>query len=71
MNSMSKQSSRIFAARKRACVLRDAATLYKVDADVIALKVKQEFAAKEKARAEKKPSVKMAPAKKSGGKKTA
>ena len=31
-------------------VLRDAASIYKVDADAIALKVKQEFAAKEKAR---------------------
>jgi ParB family chromosome partitioning protein len=31
-------------------VLRDAATAYKVDADAISLKVKQEFAAKEKAR---------------------
>jgi ParB family chromosome partitioning protein len=32
-------------------VLRDAATAYKVDTDAIAAKVKQEFAAKEKARA--------------------
>jgi ParB family chromosome partitioning protein len=31
-------------------LLRDAATVYKVDVDAIALKVKQEFAAKEKAR---------------------
>jgi ParB family chromosome partitioning protein len=31
-------------------VLRDAAWIYKVDTDSIALKVKQEFAAKEKAR---------------------
>jgi ParB family transcriptional regulator, chromosome partitioning protein len=31
-------------------VLRDAATAYKVDTDAIAVKVKQEFAAKEKAR---------------------
>ena len=29
-------------------VLRDAATAYKVDTDAIALKVKQEFAAKER-----------------------
>ena len=33
-----------------AVVLRDAASTYKVDTDAIALKVKQEFAAKEKAR---------------------
>ena len=33
-----------------ASVLRDAASTYKVDTDAIALKVKQEFAAKEKAR---------------------
>jgi ParB family chromosome partitioning protein len=33
-----------------ASVLRDAATLYKVDADAIALKVKQEFATREKAK---------------------
>ncbi|MHB1937482.1 MAG: hypothetical protein ACYCOR_12970 [Acidobacteriaceae bacterium] len=32
-------------------VLRDAATTYKVDVDAIGLKVKQEFAAKEKAKA--------------------
>ena len=31
-------------------VLRDAATAYKVDTDAIALKVRQEFAAKEKAK---------------------
>ena len=35
-------------------VLRSAAQVYKVDTDAIALKVKQEFAAKEKARSEKK-----------------
>jgi ParB family chromosome partitioning protein len=38
-------------------VLRDAATAYKVDLDAIGLKVKQEFAAKEKAkRTEKRPT---------------
>jgi ParB family chromosome partitioning protein len=36
-------------------VLRDAATLYKVDTDAIATKVKQEFAAKAKAKKEGKP----------------
>ena len=39
-------------------VLRDAATSYKVDTRAIALKVKQEFAAKEKAKADKRPSAK-------------
>ena len=36
-------------------VLRDAATAYQVDVDAIGLKVKQEFAAKEKARLSKEP----------------
>ena len=35
--------------------LREAATVYKVDTDAIALKVKQEFAAKAKAKKEAKP----------------
>jgi ParB family chromosome partitioning protein len=34
--------------------LRDAATTYKVDTDAIAAKIKQEFAAKEKAKTFKK-----------------
>jgi ParB family chromosome partitioning protein len=38
--------------------LRDAATLYKVDTDAIAQKVKQEFAAKAKAKKEAQPEVK-------------
>jgi ParB family chromosome partitioning protein len=39
------------AARTNAAVvLRDAASIYKVDTDAIELKVKQEFAAKEKAK---------------------
>jgi ParB family chromosome partitioning protein len=45
-------------------VLRDAASAYKVDIEAITIKVKQEFAAKEKAkkvaRAETKPSKKTA-----------
>jgi ParB family chromosome partitioning protein len=41
-------------------VLRNAATVYKVDTDAIAVKVKQEFATKEKAKAEKKASSKQA-----------
>ena len=39
-------------------VLRDAATLYKVDTDAIAAKVKQEFAAKARATREPKPAAK-------------
>ena len=41
-------------------ILRDAATAYKVDTDAIALKVKQEFAAKDKARTAKKTPTKTA-----------
>jgi ParB family chromosome partitioning protein len=37
-------------------VLRDATTVYKVDVDAISLKVKQEFAAKEKAKLAPKPA---------------
>jgi ParB family chromosome partitioning protein len=44
-------------------VLRDAAVAYKVNTDAIALKVKQEFAAKEKARTQKKASANAAAAK--------
>jgi ParB family chromosome partitioning protein len=45
------------ATRQNAAqVLRDAASAYKVDVDAIGLKVKQEFAAKEKTRLTKKPS---------------
>jgi ParB family transcriptional regulator, chromosome partitioning protein len=40
-------------------VLRDAATLYKVDSDAIASKVKQEFAAKARAKKETKPAPKL------------
>jgi len=44
------------ATRQNAAqVLRDAASAYKVDVDAIGLKVKQEFAAKEKARVAAKP----------------
>jgi ParB family chromosome partitioning protein len=41
-------------------VLRSAAQAYKVDTDATALKVKQEFAAKEKAKTEKKTHPKAA-----------
>jgi ParB family transcriptional regulator, chromosome partitioning protein len=40
--------------------LRDAAMTYKVDTDLIALKVKQEFAAKEKAKKSVRPESKPA-----------
>lgn len=39
-------------------ILRDAAQAYKVDADAISAQVKQEFAAKEKAKSTKKPAAK-------------
>jgi ParB family chromosome partitioning protein len=42
-------------------VLRDAATFYKVDVDAIGLKVKQEFAAKEKGQTAKKVATKGQP----------
>jgi ParB family chromosome partitioning protein len=56
MGSVLVQLSLVLAASRQngANILRDAATLYKVDADAIALKVKQEFVAKEKAQAAKK-----------------
>ncbi|MHB1699788.1 MAG: ParB/RepB/Spo0J family partition protein [Acidobacteriaceae bacterium] len=45
------------ASRQNAAqVLREAAAVYKVDTDAITLKVKQEFAAKEKAKLAKKPA---------------
>ena len=45
-------------------VLRAAAQAYKVDTDTISLKVKHEFAAKEKAKTEKKPQASVKPAQK-------
>jgi len=44
-------------------VLSEAAAIYKVDTDAIAAKVKQEFAAKHKAKAQKKPPIKAKPTK--------
>jgi ParB family chromosome partitioning protein len=44
-------------------VLRDATTTYKVDVDAISLKVKQEFAAKEKAKLAPKSAAKAVPPK--------
>jgi ParB family chromosome partitioning protein len=53
------------AARSNApAVLKEAATIYKVDTDAIQAKVRLEFATKEKARAEKKPPVKASSCKK-------
>jgi ParB family chromosome partitioning protein len=49
------------ARQNAAQVLRDAAAVYKVDTDAIALKVKQEFAAKDKAHTAKKPVAKTQP----------
>ena len=45
-------------------ILRTAAQAYKVDTDAIALKVKHEFAAKEKSKGEKKPQALAKPAQK-------
>jgi ParB family chromosome partitioning protein len=55
----------LHAATKQnaAQVLRDATTAYKVDVDAISLKVKQEFAAKEKAKLAPKPAAKATPPK--------
>ena len=41
-----------------ATILQDAASMYKVDTDAITLKVKQEFAAKEKAKKAPQPTAK-------------
>jgi ParB family chromosome partitioning protein len=50
------------ASRQNAAqVLRDATVAYKVDVDAISLKVKQEFAAKEKAKLAPKPATKDTP----------
>lgn len=50
------------AARTNApSILREAATIYKVDTDAVAQKVKAEFAAKAKAKKEAKPAVKVPP----------
>jgi len=43
-----------------ATVLKDAASAYKVDTDAIAAKVRQEFAAKEKAKKVPQPATKAA-----------
>jgi ParB family chromosome partitioning protein len=49
------------AGQSAAHVLRDAAAAYKVDLEAIGLQVRQEFAAKEKARTAKKPNKKALP----------
>jgi ParB family chromosome partitioning protein len=75
LGSVLVQLSLVLAASRqnRANMLREAATLYKVDVDAIGLKVKQEFAAKDKAKLAKKPVSKSAtlPAKKGVAKKQA
>jgi ParB family chromosome partitioning protein len=57
LSRMMVETTILLAASRHngADVLRDAATVYKVDADVIASKVKQEFAAKAKAKKEAGP----------------
>jgi len=62
LGSMMVELSIVLAAARgnSATVLRDAAAVYKVDTDAIALKVKQEFAAKEKAKKAPKPAAKVA-----------
>jgi ParB family chromosome partitioning protein len=57
------ESSILLAAShgNAAAILKDAATSYKVDTDAIALKVKQEFAAKEKAKKTAQPAAKPSP----------
>jgi ParB family transcriptional regulator, chromosome partitioning protein len=59
------RAGHLHAASKQnaAQVLRDATTAYKVDVDAISLKVKQEFAAKEKAKLAPKPAAKATPPK--------
>jgi ParB family chromosome partitioning protein len=56
------ESSILLAATRGnpAAVLKDAATAYKVDTDAIAAKVKQEFAAKDKAKKTTQPATKAA-----------
>ena len=56
------ESSILLAASRSnpATILKDAASAYKVDTDAIALKVKQEFAAKEKAKKTPQPTAKAA-----------
>ena len=60
LSRMLVESSILLAATRGnpAAVLKDAATAYKVDTDAIAAKVKQEFAAKEKAKKTAQPAPK-------------
>jgi ParB family chromosome partitioning protein len=55
------ESSILLAASRGnpSSVLKDAAAVYKVDTDTIAAKVRQEFAAKEKAKKATQPAVKV------------
>jgi ParB family chromosome partitioning protein len=56
------ESSILLAASRGnpSTVLKEAATVYKVDTEAIATKVKQEFAAKEKAKKASQPTAKAA-----------
>jgi ParB family chromosome partitioning protein len=56
LGSLLVEITLLFATSRQnaAQVLRDAATMYKVDTDAISLKVKEEFATKEKIQTEKK-----------------
>jgi ParB family chromosome partitioning protein len=65
LNGLLVEITILHAANRQnaAQVLRDAAIVYKVDVDAISLKVKQEFAAKEKAKLAPKPAAKAVPPK--------
>ena len=62
LSRMLVEASILLAATRGnpSAVLKDAATAYKVDTDAIAAKVKQEFAAKEKAKKTPPPATKTA-----------
>ncbi len=62
LSQMMVEASILLAASRGnpATVLKDAASAYKVDTDAIATKVKQEFAAKEKAKKTPPPTTKTA-----------
>ena len=63
LSSALVESTILIAASRgnAAAVLKDAATVYKVDTDAIGRKVRQEFAAKEKAKKAAQPTAKPAP----------
>jgi ParB family chromosome partitioning protein len=63
LSRLTVEASILLAASRHngTSVLKDAAALYKVDTDAIGQKVKQEFAAKAKAKKEPKPEAKATP----------